>query len=225
MRVVKYWDESAELWSFVGTGDGTDEFPTLKAMAERYDGTCTLLFPKASRRKKTGLSVLDSINTVITKTSPKINTFLFLIDREHIVQGMKKRDLTRLNTNKIQGMIEKRLSNKHVRILETDNNTPDGTFIIKGKLGSRILHIYIVIFGIKSIEDEILTLIKLEKDITIPPGKKNIRDFFEERFHTRSIGRGAGKLIIEADESNIQKSFPGLTFILNAIEKQCSENN
>jgi len=59
-----------------------------------------------------------------------------------------------------------------------------------------------------------------------PTGKEeHPRFFFEERFHTRSIGRGAGKLIIEADESNIQKSFPGLTFILNAIEKQCSENN
>jgi len=30
MRVVKDWDESAELWSFVGTGDGTDEFHILK---------------------------------------------------------------------------------------------------------------------------------------------------------------------------------------------------
>ena len=46
-----------------------------------------------------------------------------------------------------------------------------------------------------------LTLIKLEKDITIPPRKKNIRDFFEEGFHTRSIGRGAGKLIAGAGKT------------------------
>ena len=122
-------------------------------------------------------------------------------------------------------MIEKRPFNKPVRILETGDNIPDGTFIKHGKLDSRLLHIYIVIFRIKSIEDKILTLIKLEDGITIPPGKNNIRDFFEERFHTRNIGRGAGKSIIEADECNIQKCFPGLTFILKVIENQCSKNN
>ncbi len=69
------------------------------------------MFPKESRRKKIGLSVLDYINTVITKTSPKINIFLFLINREHIFQGMEKRGVTGINTNRIKGMIEKLLSN------------------------------------------------------------------------------------------------------------------
>ena len=41
-------------------------------------------------------------------------------------------------------------------------------------------------FGIKSIEDGILTLIKLEKDIMILPGKK-IRDFLKEISRARSM--------------------------------------
>ena len=112
------------------------------------------------------------------------------------------------------------------------------TIIGAGTMGNGIAHVFALNgFSVDLIDvsDNILNEAKnkinanlerqIKKDITIPTRKKNIRDFFEERFQTRSIGRGSGKLIIEADESNIQKSFPGLTFILNAIEKQCSENN
>ncbi|MEA1894887.1 MAG: hypothetical protein U9N36_06775, partial [Euryarchaeota archaeon] len=75
------------------------------------------------------------------------------------------------------------------------------------------------------IEEEISKLIKLEKNITIPPEKEHIRGFLKETFHRRSIGQGTVKLITEASKNNLRMSFPGLTFILNVIEKQCSENN
>ncbi|MEA3281652.1 MAG: hypothetical protein U9Q68_03695, partial [Euryarchaeota archaeon] len=75
------------------------------------------------------------------------------------------------------------------------------------------------------IEEEISKLIKLEKNITIPPEKEHIRGFLKETFHRRSIGQGTAKLITEASKNNLRMSFPGLTFILNVIEKQCSENN
>ncbi len=226
MRVSENIDESAEPWSFVGTGDGTDEFHILRAVAEKYDGTCTLWFPKSSFGKKTGLSVLDSINTVINKINPKISTFLFLIDREHIGQEIRRKARDRLDNNDIKGMIEDRLSNKHIKIIEMDDNTPDGAFMIKGKLGSRILQIYVIIQGIDlKIEEEISKLIELEKDIMIPPEKEHIRDFFKEIFHRKSIGLGTAKLIAETSKNNLQKSFTGLTFILSEIENRCSENN
>ncbi|PXF61944.1 MAG: hypothetical protein C4B59_01575 [Candidatus Methanogaster sp.] len=225
MRVVKDWDESAELWSFVGTGDGTDEFHILRAVAEKYNGTCSLWFPKSPLGKKTGLAVLDSIKTVIDKTSPQINTFLFLIDREHIVQR-NRRSRDELDNSDIKVMIEHKLSNEHIRIIKIDDTTPDGAFIINGKLGSRVLQICVIIQGINlKIEEEISKLIKLEKDITIPTEKENIQDFFKETFHRKSIGQGTAKLIAGANKNNLRMSFPGLTFILNAIEKQCSENN
>ncbi len=226
MRVSANVGESTEPWSFVGTGDGTDEFHILRAVAERYDGTCTLWFPQAPPiHKKTGLTVLDSINTVID-INPKISTFLFLIDREHIVQGMNRRSGDKLDNSDIKGMIGDRLSNKHIKIIKMDYNTPEGAFIIKGKLGSRVLQIYVIIQGIDlKIEEEISKLIKLEKDITIPPEKKHIRDFLKETFHRKSIGQGAAKLIAGASKNNLRMSFPGLTFILNVIAKQCSENN
>jgi hypothetical protein len=225
MRVSENVDESTEPWSFVGTGDGTDEFHILRAVAERYDGTCTLWFPKSPLGKRTGLTVLDSINTIITHY-PKIGTFLFLIDREHIVQGLEKRDAARLNNNKIQVMLERRLSNKHIKIIKMGDNTPDGAFMIKGKLGSRILQIYVIIQGIDlKIEEEISKLIELEKNITIPPEKEYIQDFFKEIFHRKSIGMGTAKLIAETSKNNLQKSFSGLTFILSEIENRCSENN
>ena len=226
MRVSENVGESAEPWSFVGTGDGTDEFHILRAVAEKYNGTCTLWFPQAPPiHKKTGLTVLDSINTVID-INPKISTFLFLIDREHIVQGMNRRSGDKLDNSDIKGMIEDRLSNKHIKIIKIDDNAPEGAFIIKGKLGSHVLQIYVIIQGIDlKIEEEISKLIKLEKDITIPPEKEHIRDFFKETFHRKSIGQGTAKLIAGASKNNLRMSFPGLTFILNVIEKQCSENN
>jgi len=138
MRVVKDWDGSAEPWSFVGTGDGTDEFHILRAVAEKYNGARSLWFPKSPLGKKTGLAVLDSINTVID-INLKIGTFLFLIDREHIVQGMNRRSGDKLDNSDIKGMVEDKLSNKHIKIIKIDDNTPEGVFIIKGKLGSRVL--------------------------------------------------------------------------------------
>jgi hypothetical protein len=218
--------ESIEPWSFVGTGDGTDEFHILRAVAEKYNGVCSLWFPKSSFGKKTGLSVLDSINTVIDKINPKISTFLFLIDREHIVQGMNKRSRDRLDNNDIKGLIRDRLLDKQIQILKIGDNTPEGTFIIKGKLGSRVLQIYVIIQGIDlKIEEEISKLIKLEKDITVPPEKAHIRDFLKETFHRKSIGQGTAKLIAGASKNNLRMSFPGLMFILGVIEKRCSENN
>ncbi len=183
MRVSETVGEYAEPWSFVGTGDGTDEFHILRAVAEKYDGTCTLWFPQAPPiHKKTGLTVLDSINTVID-INPKISTFLFLIDREHIVQGINRRSGDKLDNSDIKGMIEDRLSNKHIKIIKMEDNTPDGAFIIKGKLGSRVLQIYVIIQGIDlKIEEEISKLIKLEKDITILPEKEHIRDFLKKHF-------------------------------------------
>ena len=226
MRVSENVGESTEPWSFVGTGDGTDEFHILRAVAEKYNGTCTLWFPQAPPiHKKTGLTVLDSINTVID-INPKISTFLFLIDREHIVQGMNRRSGDKLDNSDIKGMIEDRLSNKHIKIIKIDDNAPEGAFIIKGKLGSHVLQIYVIIQGIDlKIEEEISKLIKLEKDITIPPEKEHIQDFFKEKFRRNSIGQGTAKLIAGASKNNLRMSFPGLTFILNVIEKQCSENN
>jgi len=177
MRVIKDLDESTEPWSFVGTGDGTDEFHILRAVAEKYNGACSLWFPKSPLGKKTGLAVLDSINTVIDINS-KIGTFLFLIDREHIVQGMNRRSRDKLDNSYIKGMIEDKLSNKHIKIIKIDDNTPDGAFIINGKLGSHVLQIYVIIQGIDlKIEEEISKLIKLEKDIMIPPEKEHIQDF------------------------------------------------
>jgi hypothetical protein len=225
MRVSENVGESTEPWSFVGTGDGTDEFHILRAVAEKYDGARTLWFPKSPLGKKTGLTVLDSINTVIN-ISPGISTFLFLIDREHISQGMKRRFRDKLDNDDIKGMIEDRLSNKHIKIIKINDNTPEGAFMIKGKLGSRILQIYVIIQGINlKIEEEISKLIELEKAIMIPPEKEHIRNFFKEIFHRKSIGLGAAKLIAEASKNNLQKSFPGLTFILSEIENRCSENN
>ncbi len=226
MRVSENVGESTEPWSFVGTGDGTDEFHILGAVAEKYDGARTLWFPKSPLGKKTGLSVLDSINTVINKINPKISTFIFLIDREHVVQELRKRDVARLDNNKIQVMIERRLSNKHIKIVEMDDNTPDGVFMIKGELGSRVLQIYIIIQGIDlKMEEEISKLIELEKAIMIPPEKAHIRNFFKEIFHRKSIGLGTAKLIEEASKNNLEKSFTGLTFILSEIENRCPENN
>ena len=225
MRVSENIDESTEPWSFVGTGDGTDEFHILRAVAEKYAGTCTLWFPKSPLGKKTGLTVLDSINTVIN-ISPKISTFLFLIDREHIGQEMRRKARDRLDNNDIKGEIKKRLLNKHIKILTIDDNTPEGAFMIKGKLGSRILQIYVIIQGIDlKMEEEISKLIELEKAITIPSEKEHIRNFFKEIFHRKSIGLGAAKLIAEASKNNLEKSFTGLTFILSEIENRCSKNN
>jgi len=216
MRVSENVGGSSEPWSFVGTGDGTDEFHIFRAVAERYNGTCSLWFPQAPPiHKKTGLTVLDSINTVIN-INPKISTFLFLIDREHIVRGMNRRSGGKLDNSDIKGMIEDRLSNKHIKIIKIDGNTPEGAFIIKGKLDSHVLQIYVIIQGIDlKIEEEISKLIKLEKDITIPPEKEHIRDFFKETFHRKSIGQGTAKLITGASKNNLQMSFSGLTFILN----------
>ena len=226
MRVRENVGESTEPWSFVGTGDGTDEFHILRAVAEKYDGGRTLWFPKSPLGKKTGLSVLDSINTVINKINPKISTFIFLIDREHVVQELRKREVARLDNNKIQVMIERRLLNKHIKIIEMDDNTPDGVFMIKGELGSRVLQIYIIIQGIDlKIEEEISKLIELEKDIMIPPEKEHIHGFFKEMFHRKSIGLGTAKLIEEASKNNLEKSFTGLTFILSEIENRCPESN
>ena len=224
MRVSENVGESTEPWSFVGTGDGTDEFHILRAVAEKYNGTCSLWFPQAPPMgRKTGLAALDSITAI---KNPKISTFLFLIDREHIGQGMRRRARAKLDNSDIKGMIEDRLSNKHIKIIKIDDNTPEGIFIIKGKLGSRVLQIYVIIQGIDlKIEEEISKLIKLEKDITIPPEKEHIRDFFKETFHRKSIGQGTAKLIAGASKNNLRMSFPGLTFILNVIAKQCSENN
>ena len=116
MRVSENVGESTEPWSFVGTGDGTDEFHILRAVAERYNGTCSLWFPQAPPiHKKTGLTVLDSINTVIN-INPKISTFLFLIDREDIVRGMTRKSGGKLDNSDIKGIIEDRLSNKHIKI-------------------------------------------------------------------------------------------------------------
>lgn len=225
MRVSENVGEYAEPWSFVGTGDGTDEFHILRAVVEKYNGACSLWFPKSPLGKKTGLTVLDSINTV-TNINPKIGTFLFLIDREHIVQGMNRRSRDKLDNSDIKGMIEDRLSNKHIKIIKMEDNTPDGAFIIKGKLGSHVLQIYVLIQGIDlKIEEEISKLIKLEKDITILPEKEHIRDFFKETFDRKSIGQGTAKLIAGASKNNLRMSFSGLMFILNVIEKQCSENN
>ena len=194
-------------------------------MAEKYNGACSLWFPKSPLGKKTGLTVLDSINIVIN-INPKIGTFLFLIDREHIVQGMNRRSGDQLDNSDIKGMIEDKLSNRHIKIIKINDNTPDGAFIINGKLGSHVLQIYVIIQGIDlKIEEEISKLIKLEKDITIPPEKEHIRNFFKETFHRKSIGQGTAKLIAGASKNNLRMSFPGLTFILNVIEKQCSENN
>ena len=175
-------DESTEPWSFVGTGDGTDEFHILRAVAEKYDGTCTLWFPQAPPiHKKTGLSVLDSINTVINKINPKITTFLFLIDREYIGQEMKRRVRDKLDNNDIKGIIGDRLLNKHIKVIKMEDNTPEGAFIIKGKLGSHALQIYVIIQGINlKIEEEISKLIELEKGITIPPEKEHIQNFFKK---------------------------------------------
>ncbi|RZN36298.1 MAG: hypothetical protein EF813_07675 [Methanosarcinales archaeon] len=224
MRVVKVWDESIEPWSFVGTGDGTDEFHILRAVAEKYDGACSLWFPQAPPMgKKTGLAALDSITAI---KNPKISTFLFLIDREHIGQGMRRSARAKLDNNDVKGMIENRLLNKHIKIIKIGDNLPDGAFMIKGKLGSHILQIYVIIQGINlKIEEEISKLIELEKNIMIPPEKECIRGFFKEMFHRKSIGLGTAKLIEESSKNNLQKSFIGLTFILSEIEKQCSKNN
>jgi len=194
-------------------------------VAEKYNGACSLWFPKSSLGKKTGLAVLDYINTVID-INPKIGTFLFLIDREHIVQGMNRRSRDELDNSDIKGMVEDKLSNKHIKIIKIDNNTPDEAFIINGKLGSHVLQIYVLIQGIDlKIEEEISKLIKLEKDIMIPPEKEHIQDFFKETFHRKSIGQGTVKLIVGASKNNLRMSFPGLTFILNAIGNLYSKNN
>ena len=226
MRVSNELNKLSDIWFFVGTGNGTDEFYILKAIAEKYNGKLTLWFPKSPPMgKKTGLAVLDSINTIVNKY-PKICNFLFLIDREYIGQDMRKKNRDRLNNDYIKKMIEKQLLNNHLQIHEIDNNTPNGTFIIKGKLGSHILQIYIIVNGIDlKIEEEISKLIELEKGIIILPEKNKIKRFFEETFHTRSIGKGTGKLIEISNKSNLRMSFSGLTFVLNKIENQFSENN
>lgn len=217
MRVSKDVGDSEEPWSFVGTGDGTDEFYILKAIAERYGGPRTLWFPKSSLGKKTGLSVLDSINTVVAHY-PKVSTFLFLIDREHIGRE--------LNNDNVKETIEQRLSSKHIKIIEMGDDTPDGVFMIKGKLGSHKLQIYVTIHGINlKMEEEISKLIELEKKRTIPPEKKPLKDFFGETYHKRSIGQGAAKLIAQASKSNLKTSFHSITFILNEIENRYIGNN
>jgi len=210
MRVSKDVGDSEEPWSFVGTGDGTDEFYILKAIAERYNGPRTLWFPKSPLGKKTGLSVLDSIKTVVARY-PKVSTFLFLIDREHIGRE--------LDNSGIKEMIERRLSNGHVKIIETNDNTPNGAFMIKGELGSHKLQIYVTIHGIDlKIEEEISKLIELEKNRTVPPEKKHLKDFFEETYRKRSIGQGTAKLIAQANKNNLKMSFPAMTFILSEME-------
>ena len=226
MRVSNELNKLSDICFFVGTGNGTDEFYILKAIAEKYNGKLTLWFPKSPPMgRKTGLAVLDSINTIVNKYS-KICDFLFLIDREYIGQDMKKKNRDKLNNEYIKKMIEKQLLNKHLQIHEIDNNTPNGTFIIKGNLGPHILRIYIIVNGIDlKIEEEISKLIELEKGRIILPEKNKIKSYFEETFHTRSIGKGTGKLIGISKKSNLQMSFSGLTFVLNKIENQLSENN
>ncbi|KAF5410940.1 MAG: hypothetical protein U9N46_03645 [Euryarchaeota archaeon] len=212
MRVSKDVGSSEEPWSFVGTGDGTDEFYILKAIAERYGGPRTLWFPKSPLGKNTGLSVLDSINTVVARY-PKVSAFLFLIDREHI--GWE------LDNFGIKEMIERQLSNGHVKIIETSDNTPNGAFMIKGELGSHKLQIYVTIHGIDlKIEEEISKLIELEKKRTIPPEKTHLKDFFEEMYRKRNVWQGAAKLIMHANKNNLKISFPAMTSILSEMGLQ-----
>jgi hypothetical protein len=196
--------------AFVITGDGRWEQVILKSIAKRYNGKDKIIyFPKNHYKiygedvKKTGLWCLDFLKLEKEKLNifDKCKNLLVLIDKEHI---HKTEDIiNKLNSlNVFDG----------IKVIKTTENL----VIIEGLSESRILKIYVVIFGNKKcIEENVAELIKLEFGENINADKNSIKNFLKSINLKRN---GLKKLIEKAKIENLEASFNNLIYVIKELE-------
>lgn len=187
------------------TGDGRTESHVMKSLAKRHNGKrIFLLCSKLPFHFRLGTGI-SAVKVVKTFVKYGILRTLFLVDKEHV--GEKQVDIE----------IDRVLKGFGVEVESTKlfQQPPENALITTGSVGCHKLTIYSIVLGKeKCLDEDISKLIELELKLKVEPEKKIIRKVLHDnRLDIES-------LVDKAQSRNLTEAFPGLTFILDEIEKK-----
>ena len=190
---------------FIATGDGRTELHVLRALSKIYDGSKRIYFPKSSRKRKTGLSVLD----IIANSAINAEKYLLILDREHILKDCETEVKERLG----------KMNLKDAEIEVTVNEGNAKLCAVRCKRGSKEITAYIAISGKeRKIEENVANLIELEYGDKINPEKEDVKTYLKRK-RIKDIETFIKKSHRNSGKRNIKRAFPHIAKILEELEK------
>lgn len=192
------------------TGDGRTEANILKAMAERHNGRKhALKLPEPMAllghgNKKTGrmsgYSALRAIQTYVTRFG--FTKFLFLLDVEHVDNPKN------LSFEMTQALTALGFNAPNIKTLT------DQAYLACCSLGSHAVFIHVVVCGKeKCIEENIASLIRLERGIEVSPNEHDVHVFLKQN------GIDLYGLIKVSKLNNLKVAFKDLIAVFENMEK------
>ncbi|MDP6156173.1 MAG: hypothetical protein QGH39_00890 [Candidatus Thermoplasmatota archaeon] len=214
----------SKVMAIVGTGNGTDEYPIIRAMGEKYNGPYGLWFPKTSfcRGVKRGLSAFESIIPSF-KFCPSNRIFVYILDREYIINESNRKWHRKSPKKKktIGEMMISRLGKHGIAVIHMQELVPNSSFHFNCKCGPRNFSVYTVVSGeVYKIEEDISRLIKELGGPTLPGDKENLKVYFKQEYNSKRIGWCTAKLIKNATPSQLVSSFKALSSIFCLLEAE-----
>jgi len=205
MRLAQDLKEIAGKIVAVLTGDGISEKHVLEALAEKYDGKGKVLFfPRLtiSLMPGSGLNALKAVKIYVEKYG--VMHSLFLVDRE------KFREKENVG-EKVEEAL--RSFGINVRNIESFQKHGRHSQFVKISVGKHEATLYVVVFGErKSIQEDIVKLMKIELGTKTDPNKRAIRT------ELRKLGLDEYSLLKKAKDKSLRIAFPGLDFALKKID-------
>jgi len=191
---------------------GNGKFPEsviFKNLCEKFNGyEKAVFFINTPIKKQTGLNALNAIPIIPEKFH--INSFIFIVDGEHIRENAR---------NEIQRHLES-------RGIEINEIIPlEKAFLIKCNSGPHSIILFCIILGPEVfIEEEVAKLIELKLSITIdlsrkkePVGRKEIKKRIKEIL--REKGKTLDELVRSTRKTILQETFPNICAVLEKIEE------
>ena len=209
MRIV---DSLKGVESYYLLISGNGKFPEnviFKNLCEKFNGYQKgVFFINTPIKKQTGLDALNAIKIIPEKFH--INSFIFIVDGEHIRENA---------SNEIQRHLES-------RGIEINEIIPLAkAFLIRCKSGPHSIILFCIILGPEVfIEEEVAKLIELKLGITIDLSrkresvgrneiKKNIKQVLREN------GKTLDELVRSTGKTKLQETFPNICAVLEKIEE------
>jgi len=191
---------------------GNGKFPEsviFKNLCRKFNGyEKAVFFINTPIKKQTGLNALNAIPIIPEKFH--INSFIFIVDGEHIRENAR---------NEIQRHLES-------RGIEINEIIPlERAFLIKCNSGPHSIILFCIILGPEVfIEEEVAKLIELQLSITIdlsrkrePVGRKEIKKNIKQVL--RENGKTLDELVRSTGKAKLQETFPNICAVLENIEE------
>ena len=191
---------------------GNGKFPEsviFKNLCEKFNGyEKAVFFINTPIKKQTGLNALNAIPIIPEKFH--INSFIFIVDGEHIRENARNEIQRHLNSRGIE-------INEIIPLKKA--------FLIRCNSGSHSIILFCIILGPEVFnEEEVAKLIEIKLGITIdlsrkrePVGRKEIKKNIKEIL--RENGKTLDELVRSTGKTKLQETFPNICAVLEKIEE------